>query len=279
MMSSSTDLYYFLELSKTLNISRAAERLAITQPTLTQSLKRLEYAVGNELFIRSKAGLIITRAGKKLIPRVESLINDWESLKSDLNEEEISKRGHFRMGCHPAVAHYTLPSLYAFISKNSPEIELSHRFDLSRNITELVVSYQLDFGLVINPFPHPDLVIKKILTDHVYIWEAKKRNHDHLFADLSLTQSQTLLKKSQKGLNFSKIISIPDLFVIESLVDSGAGFGILPERVISEKSRKNFIPFKKDLFHFEDTLALVYRKEMMKSTTAQYLITSIKDIF
>jgi LysR family transcriptional regulator, cell division regulator len=280
MLAASADLFYFLELTKTLNVSRAAERLAITQPTLTQSLKRLEQQLDTQLFIRSKTGLTLTRAGEKLVPRVQALMNDWEALKAELSDEEKDLKGHFRMGCHAAVASYTLGSIYQHFSKHSPMIELSHRFDLSRNITELIVTYQLDFGLVINPYPHPDLVIKKILTDEVLIWESKNRKTDLLFADISLTQTQTLLKKlKSKGFHFSKVVPISDLFVIESLIAHGEGYGILPARVISPNQKKSFVSVNSDVYKFEDELALVYRKEMMRSHTAQYILKEIPKLF
>ena len=62
MVPSAAELEYFLEVSSTLNLSRASERLGISQPSLSLAIKRLEQSVGTELFIRHKHGVTLTQA-------------------------------------------------------------------------------------------------------------------------------------------------------------------------------------------------------------------------
>ncbi|MEQ1721907.1 MAG: LysR family transcriptional regulator, partial [Pseudobdellovibrio sp.] len=99
-MISQADLKYFIELSKTLHLTRAAERLAVTQPTLSHSLKRLETEIGCELFVRSKKGLKLTSAGEKLQGSASDLLTRWEELKSSALGDVELEQGVIKIGCH-----------------------------------------------------------------------------------------------------------------------------------------------------------------------------------
>src|SRR6516225_7546097 len=104
------DLRNFFETAKTLNISRAAERLNLGQPTLSQSLRRLEAAVRTRLFDRFKTGVQLTTAGKKLFEDGRTALEHWEGLKQKIVASEIEIQGNYTIGCHTAVATYALPS-------------------------------------------------------------------------------------------------------------------------------------------------------------------------
>jgi DNA-binding transcriptional LysR family regulator len=66
MLPNSADLSFFLEVSNTGTMSRAAERLGVTQPALSQSMKRLEIVFDKQLLLRGKGGVTLTKAGEKL---------------------------------------------------------------------------------------------------------------------------------------------------------------------------------------------------------------------
>jgi len=107
MMPSQSELIYFLEVSQTLNVSRASERLGVSQPTLSLAIRRLEDSVGTALLIRSKTGVQLTRAGQKLARQAGALIRDWERLREDVLRDEEEIRGSYILGAHPSVALFT----------------------------------------------------------------------------------------------------------------------------------------------------------------------------
>src|SRR5687768_10713261 len=109
MIPSSADLTYFLEVAATRNISRAAERLGITQPALSLALKRLENTIGTELLIRTKVGVQLTKPGVRVAARARDLIDEWHKLRNDALRDEHEISGRYCIGCHPSVALYSLP--------------------------------------------------------------------------------------------------------------------------------------------------------------------------
>ena len=136
------------------NISRAAERLGIGQPSLSQAIQRLERILSTKLFDRFKTGIQLTAAGHRLLIEGKSALEAWDRLNAKTRAAESEIQGHFTIGCHSAVGAYTLPKFLEKIFRQYPEIELRLRHALSREILEEVVSFQVDFGLVMNPAPH-----------------------------------------------------------------------------------------------------------------------------
>lgn len=274
-MINQIDLKYFLELSQTLHLTRASERLGITQPALSHCLKRLEADLNCQLFLRSKKGVQLTSAGTKLKQSASSMIQQWENLKQNIFDDIETPQGVIKLGCHSAVAQYSLNFLGAFL-KNNPAIEVKLTHGLSRHMTEQVVSSVLDVAFAVNPSPHPDLIIKEICRDEVCLWKAKKcQNEDVLFVEPSLLQTQDILQKlSKKGLKFKRVIESASLEVIASLVAQGIGCGIVPERVLQIYETHSYEKVK-GAPQFSDKICLVYKQEFRKIKRGQIFIESL----
>ncbi len=283
MLPSPYDLNYFLEVAHTLNMSRAAERLGITQPALTTSVQRLEHFFGNPLLIRTKTGVQLTRGGEKMAIHARSLVEDWEKIKSTALKDEFEIQGRYTLGCHPSVALYTLHTFFPQLLNDNPSLEIKLVHDLSRRITESVISFKIDFGIVVNPTPHPDLVIKELMKDEVSFWISKTksplqdtRGKGVLICDPDLPQSQTLMTQMAKyGLQFQRTVTSSNLEVITSLVSAGCGVGIIPGRVVA-RANLGLKPLQKKCPIFYDKICLIYRADTQKSKASQVIIKSIQ---
>jgi DNA-binding transcriptional LysR family regulator len=281
MLPSATDLEYFLEVARTLNISRASERIGISQPTLTQSIRKLEASVGAQLLIRSRTGVKLTRSGQRIASQISGLLDRWGDLKREIQQDENELQGKFKVGMHPSVARYTLPQFFKELHQRAPRIEVELVHDLSRHITDAVIGFRVDMGFVINPVAHPDLVLKKICDDTVTIFEAKHgRYSNFLFGDPELIQTQWILKKLNRShLDYSIFVAASNLEVVHELVRSGAGYGILPSLVVKNEAHgAPLSAIEGKLPIFKDQLFLAYRKEGMTSRAAKMLIEIGKSI-
>lgn len=275
-MINQTDLKYFLELSRTLHVTRASERLGVTQPTLSHCLRRIEEETKATLFLRSKKGLALTDAGQRLAEHANELIQKWNEVLLSAQNEVQKVAGVIRFGCHSAVAQYTLPLFLGEFLQKNPEINFQFSHGLSRHLAEDVVSHKLDAAFVVNPVAHLDLIIKEISKDRVTLWKSKNcQNPDVLIVEPSLMQTQDLLRKLQKkNINFSRIIESTSLEVIAQLVVNGVGCGILPERVVRAFSDQQ-IQSIKDAPEFHDRMCLIYKAEFKKSRRGQALIEAV----
>jgi len=286
MLPSNNDLTFFLEVSQTLNLSRASERLGITQPALSQSIKRLEYAFGQDVLIRSKTGVKLTKAGEKLAIHARNLLSLWEDIKGDVAKDQSEIRGRYTLGCHPSVGLYTMDRFVPKLLQEFQNLEFRFHHDLSRKITEDVISFKLDFGIVVNPVPHPDLVIREIYKDEVVLWTYHKKSPltDYqngtavLICDPDLSQSQELMNKiSKKGIKFDRTCFTGNLEIVTSMVGAGSGIGIIPTRVVKNMGMKK-VKVVENGPKFHDRICLVYRADTQNSIASRSLAKSIEKI-
>lgn len=286
MFPSPTELNYFLEVANTSNISRAAERLGISQPTLSLAIRRLEDSVGTPLLIRTKAGVQLTKGGQKLVSRARNLLQEWEKVRSEAVTDDDKISGIYTIGCHPSVGIYSLGFLAGLLQRN-PGLEVKLCHGLSRKITEDVISFKVDFGIVVNPVRHPDLVIRPLLKDEVGFWVASAPTPTQnpysgagvLICDPELLQTQSLMKQlSERKAKFARTITSSNLEVITSLVADGAGVGILPG-LVAERFRGLGLKRLPELPKFQDRICLVYRADAQSTATGRFIAKEIETSF
>ncbi|MBI1861912.1 MAG: LysR family transcriptional regulator [Deltaproteobacteria bacterium] len=276
------DLRYFEAIAETLNISRAAERLGISQPALSVALQKLESEMAVELLIRARSGVQLTHAGERLKAGAADFLNDWRRLRDTVIRGEEEPSGTYVLGCHTSVALYSLPHFLPQLLESHPiEVRLAH--DLSRKITEGVISFRIDFGIVVNPWEHPDLVIRPLWNDVVTLYRKKKPTklqdcdgEGVLICDPELAQSQSILKDINKaGLKFHRAIHTSNLEVVTSLTACGAGVGIIPGRVAGQAS--DLVPVE-GAPEYHDQIALIYRGDRQHSKAARALARVIESL-
>lgn len=285
MIPSSNELLYFIELSNTLNFSRASERIGINQPSLSAAIKRLERSVGTELFIRDKHKVILTQAGKNLLSHAKQLIQLWDTTKANCLASQGEVQGNITLGCHPSVALYFLPKFLPALLAKYSKLEIKLKHDLSRKITEEIINLTIDIGIVVNPIKHPDLIIKKLFNDEVTCWQSREfstkstsTDEKIIICDTELRQTQFLLKNiHSKGIKYKRMITTNNLEVVANLTAAGVGVGILPGSVAKSLHQDKLHRLQRaPIYH--DEICLVYRHENRNMKTIQVINEAIKSI-
>jgi len=279
MLPSSSDLTYFLEIAHLGNLTHAANRLGVSQPSLTLAMQRLEQSVGTGLFIRSRQGVKLTKAGDRLLLEARKLMSQWEELRQQTLGSMNEIRGKFVIGCHPSVARYSLPLFLPALLANHPDLEIDLAHDLSRNITHKVLSLDVDIGIVVNPDSHPDLVMKPLTEDVVTLWKSKTlKNPEVLVCEPSLLQTQKLKAKFKRaGFEFTRVVESSSLEVLAGMVDCGVGMGILPTRVALAENRD--LIAVKNAPVLKDEVYLIYRVENRGVRAIQALSQAVQEGF
>ncbi len=279
MLASPTELYYFNEVCHTLNFSRASERLGISQPSLSQAIKRLETFIGTPLFLRVKTGVKLTKAGCQLHAHTNALLTLWERVKAESLASCQEVQGSLTLGCHPTVARYILPLLLPDFVAAYPHLEMTLVHDLSRKIVEGVINLSIDIGIVVNPVRHPGIILKKLYDDEVSFWQASNYQWSFeacgtIICDPALMQTQQLLATlREQGQSNYRLLTSSNLDVIASLVASGTGIGILPHSVV--KMVQTTLKPVSNMPCYQDEIYLAYRPEQRDIMALKVLIKAI----
>ena len=266
------DVKYFITVSETLNITRASEIIGISQPALSYAIKRLENELGGQLLIRLKNGIQLTKLGEEFKVRSRRLVYEWEQAQNLANPETGLIQGSYTFAIHPSVALYALEFFIPKLQSDFLGVDFKFTHGLSREMTEKVISWEADFGIVVNPIKHPDLVIRKLYNDEVAIFYTKDAQ-DKLIYDQNLAQSQYILKKLGKKKNFSGEINSGNLELVAKLTALGLGYGLLPATIASQYGnlkRLSGSPI------FKDEICLVYRPEKHNNIISKRIIEIIK---
>lgn len=267
MIPTPTEIAYFLEVYHVKHISKAALRLGITQPTLTQALQKLEEKLGTSLFHRTRQGVIPTESALIFHNRAKQLEECWSELQGHIQTSASEIAGNFTVGCHQSVAAYVAPPLLNNLTHEAPKLTVNFVHDFSRRITEKVVSYEVDIGYVVNPIKHPDLIFKKLGDDKVTFWQKRGVAHipKRIFADSRRSQVEDLLGKTlRKHFRDWNLVESSSLEVVRTLTAQGLGVGILPARVAHAENR-DLEMYDKNLPTRPDEIFLAYRREVLST--------------
>ena len=116
-------LAVFITLWETRSVTRAAQRLALTQPAVSHALRRLRQAVGDELFVNGKGGLVPTLRGETLIgPVREAFEQIRQALREEVTFVSATARREFNIAAGDLVEFSIMPQLVEYLGLHAPGI-------------------------------------------------------------------------------------------------------------------------------------------------------------
>jgi DNA-binding transcriptional LysR family regulator len=239
----------FLEVARRGSVSRAAEALFITQPTLTARLQGLERELGTPLFLRTPHGMRLTDAGKAWIPFAERALRALVDGRDALEQVMSATAGHLMIAAAPAISTYVLPELLERFVAAHPRVEVSVRTGHSDNVVELVLRDDVQIGLG-REIHHPDLELRPFHTedlvlvcapDHPFTRRAsvvmadvagqKPIMFDRTSSYYEITQATFL----SKGVSLRGLMELDSIEAVKKMVERGLGVALLPGSAVARE--------------------------------------------
>ncbi|WP_431958278.1 LysR family transcriptional regulator [Nocardia lijiangensis] len=146
-------LRYFAAVAEEGNLTRAAERLYVSQPALTKQIKQLETLLGATLFTRSRAGMALTEAGRVLAQRARALLDDWNRAVSETNAAAARETRVLRVGFLASAANEATPEIIAEFGERRPGWRVDMRQSSWSDPTAGLASGSVDVALLRLPMP------------------------------------------------------------------------------------------------------------------------------
>jgi DNA-binding transcriptional LysR family regulator len=276
------DLRYFLEVRQKGSLTSAAKSLGITQPSLTAAMQRLEKHYGTTLLLRDRTGVRLTVTGRALAHDATEVFEVLGRAERRVLGLEDQEAGRFVIGSHESLAAYFLPDLLRRFFGEHPAIEIAIFNAASAAVAEAVVDRAIDFGLVVNPKPHPDLVLVELFDDAVdfFVLSSPSRidsledalariEEGPLVHAARVSESQQLMARLEAlGATPRRVIACGDFELVKSIALAGVGVSVLPRRVAAYGHPGKLVRVHPELPCFEDRIHLVYRADMHKTKAA-----------
>ncbi|MFE9322477.1 LysR substrate-binding domain-containing protein [Nocardia sp. NPDC052278] len=154
-------LRYFVAVAETRHFGRAAERLHMAQPPLSQQIKRLECELGVELLIRSTRKVELTPAGERYLERAREILAAVDAAKSEADRIAAGEIGRLAIGFTGSATYELLPALARVLRAELPRVELELEGEMltPRQVTGLR-NGSLDVGFLRPPVRDPGLDVQ-----------------------------------------------------------------------------------------------------------------------
>ncbi|QQY78780.1 DNA-binding transcriptional LysR family regulator [Keratinibaculum paraultunense] len=259
----------FIEVANLKSFSRAAEKLFITQPTVTNHIQNLEKELGTILINRSGKNISLTEAGKLFYKYAVNIINCCEMAKFDLASYKGRIQGHINIYSSSIPRKYILPNILLKFFNEYPDVTFSILDEDSKNVTNSIINGNTDFGIVGAKYPHNNLNYLELMKDRLVIItpnnsKFNKPNYSILTLDEVLEQKILIREKGSGtrnllenklntiGINIKDldiIAYIEDTETIKELVHLGAGISFISEKAVVDdvKLNKYKVYYLKDL--------------------------------
>ncbi len=237
------------------NLSKAAERVCISQPALTRSIKNLEDLVGAELLERRPRGMVPTPAGDALYRYARLMLNEAVRAKAEVRAVQAGARGELAIGMAAMFADHIVDRAVAAVCGASGDIALTVTQGFLEDLVEALRDGQLDviFSNLSNMILPDDVVVEAMLDLNAYVYAGaahplvtqpkidKAMLIDQRWAIVDQPHMRDFLDHyfSADGLATPAfVVRTNSLNLIHSLIANAGFVGILPEHVIQRRSRR-----------------------------------------
>ncbi|MBI2834531.1 MAG: LysR family transcriptional regulator [Acidobacteria bacterium] len=238
------NLSIFLAVAKERSFSRAAAKVNLSQPAVSQAVQRLETDIGERVFDRSSKNATLTEVGRVLQQYGEQLVGLVEETRSAIREVRELRRGHVLIGANEGTIQALLPLIRRF-RQLSPDILVDVRRVPAHQIAVEVQQGSLDFGTLTFQPPEDDLLPVPIGSDELVLLVApshplansKKVTMGQLAAEVFIAHNEpsparehVLRLFEQRKIPLKIVLALPSLDGVKGAVALNLGLALLPRR-------------------------------------------------
>ncbi|MEQ4454078.1 LysR family transcriptional regulator [Kosakonia sp. YIM B13605] len=276
-------LRYFVEVVRQQSFTRAAERLFVTQPTISKMLKNLEDELNCTLLIRDGRKLLLTDTGRVVYERGIAILAEFRQLETELGDINHLNKGVLRLGIPPMVGMLMAGPINLF-SQRYPGVELKIAEFGGLTVQQAVSNGELDVAMTALPVEEESGLATLPLFSHAMcvlvprsgnwlerdvVTPEELAEHPLLIynEDFALSR-QLMLLFQQHGVKPRIAVRSGQWDFLAAMVQAGVGIAILPEPVCQrlDKTTLRWLPLQSDL-RWE--LGMIWREGVYLSRSAQ----------
>lgn len=291
-----TQLHYVLAVAEHQNFTKAAQKVFVTQPTLSMQIQKLEDELDVLIFDRSKKPIELTETGRKIVQQARNIVNESDRIKDIVDQQKGFVGGLFRLGIIPTVMPTLLPMFLRSFTKKYPKVKLKIEELHTEAIIERLQDGHLDAAIAATPLEVPGIkeqplyyepFVGYIPPSHRLQSKTKLEVSDLDLDDILLLEDGHCFKDNI--LNICKSTRSPgdDHFQLETgsfetmikLADEGLGMTLLPylhTLDMKQPEKDNVRMFKEPSPARE--VSLIYNKSELKMQIIEALRSTIAGV-
>jgi len=273
-------LEVFVAIAHEQNLTRAADRLAMSQSAASSALKDLENQFGLQLFDRMGKRLQLNEQGRLMRPKAEALLAQARDFEQSVLQH--AKARSLNVGATLSTGNYMAVGLMADYMKRYPQSAITLDVGNTRHIVDKVLNYDLDVGLIEGEINHPDLEIIPWREDELAVFcdrDNPLASNSTNLSDDDLRNAQWILREAGSGTRqaFDRAMHglLPDLHIalelqhteaIKRAVEAGLGIGCLSLITLADAFRRgSLIRLDVPARDFSRQLYIIVHKQKYRS--------------
>jgi len=240
-------LQVFLAVAHSDNISRAAEALSMSQSAVSGALRDLENQFSIQLFDRIGKRLKINELGKSIRPKAEALLERAKSVEAEFEQHQTV--GQLRIGATLTIGNYLAVELMTRYMEDQPHGKLDLQVANTMTITQRVINFDLDIGLVEGEVQDSELNVYPWQADELVVFCHPTSPLAQLgqLTDAELLQAQWILREKGSGTRqtfdramtgilgrLQVLLELEQIEAIKGAVAAGLGLGCLPRIALQQ---------------------------------------------
>lgn len=282
-------LEYIIAVDNFRHFAKAADMCAVTQPTLSMMIQKMEDELHVKIFDRSKHPVEPTAIGKQIVEQARISLRHFRQIKEIVANEQHVVHGTFRMGIIPTIASYLVPVLLHRQQSRHGELELTLQERTTGNLLNEIRNGLLDGGILAGPLNQAGLAEYPLYYEKFYAYVSpldpayREKEIDLDAIDISrmwLLENEHCLrgqierlcrmKKTAAGRAPAVRYESGSIDTLINVVDYNPGLTIIPEMHamgLSEEKQENLRPFKNRIAVRE--VCLVVSRDYVRQTMLQ----------
>lgn len=257
----------FLALSEHKSFSKASEFLAISQPSLTREIQKMEEEIGKPLFVRMTTGVDLTPTGEIYLNTFRRVVQELE--QAQMACETLGEKifGKINLALHPILGRTVAP-LLEDVLQDQPSVIVDYLFMDSRAAIEAVTEYRSDFAVVASTFRHSDVKKVKLWEENIELYSKSGKLEDTIFVHKAMINAEKILKKFKKN----RVRWVNDYDVLMAILEKNPVMGLLPNTLKVKNSPLISLQQFKPSFE----ISLIFRTDMEQTAAHRWLIDALK---
>ena len=289
-----TELRYIVAVARERHFGRAAEQCFVSQPTLSQAVKKLEDELGVALFERRAAEVTVTAIGARIIEQAQRALEQANAIRDIAKQGKDPLAGPVKVGVIFTIGPYLLPRLIPLLHRRAPQMPLVIEENYTAALADMLKRGAIDVAIVALPFAEPGLDVQPVYDEPFVVavprdhpWAGRKsiRAADlaresllllgtgHCFRDQVLNACPALNRSSAPAGSIQKTVEGSSLETIRLMVASGLGVTVLPASAIPQKAGRSellaYVPFLRPVP--DRTVVLAWRKSYTRGAAIEAL--------